>query len=141
MPLYEFKCRACGTRYIYGDRDHIGEPCTATLRGDFVTRDGGHSSAYRCSGQIKRLFSFSTHMDMPDHFNTSTNSYVRNRSHFSDELKRMSEDATHYTGIEHNYTPVDYHDTEAIGVTPEGLDATYDKAREEGRPAIDPDTI
>lgn len=123
MPIYEFKCPTCGARYHFMDRDHLDDRCV------------------NCNTHLKRVFSFAIRPTMPDHFNNSTNTYVRNESHFRDELKRLSEEATEYTGIEHDYKPVDWRDKETIGVTEEGLDDTYDRAKEDGRPALDPSTI
>lgn len=55
-----------------------------------------------------------------------------------DQLKMTADRQTERTGIPHNYSPVDLRDKEALGVTSEGLDSTYDRLRRIGNhPAAD----
>lgn len=105
MPVYEFRC---------------------PHNPSFIDTDRTPPMCDECCLPMKRVWSFSFHRPMPDHFNASTGTYVRNERQFRDELKKMSDEATERTGIPHNYVPVDPMDKEALGVTDEGLDTTYD---------------
>lgn len=66
---------------------------------------------------------------MPAHFNQSAGTYVSNDRELKDAFKAQSEAATERTGIEHNFVPVDPQDTARLGVTTEGLGATYDRRK------------
>lgn len=109
MPIYEFKCKNCGQGYQASVRTLAYPEKTCT-----------------CGGEIKRVFSFSIRRSMPEHFNTSTGTYVSNERALKDDFKRLSDAATERTGIPHNYVPIDPQDKETLGVTDEGLDSTYD---------------
>lgn len=83
-------------------------------------------------GRMVRVFSFNQKPMMPEHLNSTTGQVVRSERQFRDQLKRQSEAETVRTGIEHNYVPVDVQDRQTLGVTAEGLDATYNRRRKLG---------
>jgi hypothetical protein len=80
------------------------------------------------------------------HFNPSLGVAVNSESQYRSELARISEqqsrpgtvydaDGNPHT-VErplHNYQPVDIRDKAALGVTNDGLDATYDAWKKQGR--------
>lgn len=99
-----------------------------------------------CSERAQRIWGFRVGQSFQPHFNPSTSSYISSPSQLGSELARASELAsaptTNYladgTPVEverphHNFVPVDLHDKEALGVTNEGLDATYDAWKKQGR--------
>lgn len=104
MPVYEFRCP----------------------HGDTLDTDRTPPFCDECMSPMRRIWSFSFKRPMADHYNPSVGSYVRSEQDFTDKLKAMSDEATERTGIPHNYVPVDPTDRKALGVTDEGLDATYD---------------
>lgn len=66
---------------------------------------------------------------------------VSNSRNFKDELKRQSETQTLRTGIETDYQPVDYRDTDSLGVDQEGLDSTYRRLHNSGEQPLKTKTI
>lgn len=111
MPIYEYQCRLCPTKVETRALD----------------------TPFHCSVPMRRLFSFAIRRSVPDHFNHALGKYVTGNRQLRDEFKRQSDDATERTGIVHQYEPVDFRDTEALGVTDEGLAASHDRAVAEGR--------
>lgn len=72
-----------------------------------------------------------------EHFNTSTGTYVSNRSQYTSQLSRLSDEASARTGIPHKYVPIDPRETAPLGVTSDGLESTlrqqYDSSSRVGR--------
>lgn len=128
MAVYEFSCKTCS-------RDHsvVGlhekEAMESRISNGFAICD--------CGGEISRIYSFSFKRSMPAHYNQSAGTYVSNERQLHDSFKAQSEAASIRTGIEHNFTPVDPQDTERLGVTTEGLGATYDRRKALGMPIPD----
>lgn len=104
MPLYEYQCRECG-RDKYTTTRQIPSPCS-------------------CGGVYRRVFSFSYHAPMPEHWNHAVNRPISSMAQFRSELARQSDEATQRTGIPHDFQPVDIHDKQSLGVTDEGMDST-----------------
>lgn len=119
---YEYKCPQPG--------------CTTTVRSDH-RGDRLFSPCPSCQHQpLHRVFGFAYHPPMQEHMNAATNQPVSNARQFSDQLKRASEEATLYSGIEHQYEPVDINDGAALGVTNEGLDTTNKERWKKGLPEV-----
>lgn len=92
-----------------------------------ITNAPADSAACPCGNLARRDFSFGVTRSIPEHFNTSTGTYVTNERQLRDVLKVQSEETSHRLGIEHNFeylSPHDMADSSAHGVTEEGLDAT-----------------
>lgn len=121
MPIYEWKCSEC--IWVWSEQLTIAE--YALLR-DLIVE------CLACGGQMKRVFDFSYKPPMPEHQNASTGTYVTSERKLKDDLKRQSEYMTMRTGIEHNFVPVDHSDKQTLGITDEGLDATYNRRKELG---------
>lgn len=114
MPIYTYRNGDTHTAEVYAERHQKPEL-------DRRMKGMGFRPDYR-SVQIAPV--------MQAHWNASTGTIVSSPKQFERELKRSSEEATERTGIPHNYVPVDVSDTTALGVTDEGLDATYDAAHD-----------
>lgn len=119
--IFEYKCRICGTRKLTTERaDTIGR-CTNP----------------DCNGELRRLFSFSTANVAPqtrfkEHLNSSTGLPTSSMHQHEENLRRLSEERTRATGIEHNYVPIDSRDREALGVS-EHAEEHLRKNREQAR--------
>lgn len=99
-----------------------------------------------CTQPCQRRWGFSIASSFQPHYNPTVGLNVSTPGQFQSELSRASERAsaptTNYladgTPIEvqrapHNFQPVDLHDKQTLGVTNDGLDATYDAWRKQGR--------
>lgn len=118
MPLYDFRCPACGDFELF-------QPITATTRVTYCPRCGHFSRKVLAPPAIKT--------SMPEHFNAALGSYVSSEAEYRDGLKEASEKASQRAGYDMNFTPVDLHDRAALGVTDEGLDATHRRRVAQGR--------
>ena len=110
MPIYDFRCPNHGDFELY-------QPITMTTR--VVPCPTCHHFAR------KVIAPPAIHAAMPEHFNASLGTYVRNRHDYADGLAEASEKASQRAGRDISYGPVDLRDREALGVTDEGLDATH----------------
>lgn len=115
MALYRFFCTSCNAVTEILSRDNPACPY--------------------CAQMMRRDWRFHLGRDeVPEaHFNHTTGTVVHSKNDFRDQLKRLSEKATLNTGMEHRYEPVDLSDKKALGVTDEGLDATYRGRRDSGQ--------
>lgn len=99
-----------------------------------------------CPHRAQRRWGFSVGPSFQPHFNSSIGAPVSSRAELKSELARASEAAsaptTNYLAdgtpvtVErppHHFVPVDPRDKQTLGVTNEGLDATYDRWRQLGR--------
>lgn len=106
MPIYSYKCRECGEQYEWFHNTH--HPTHRPL-------------CPECGYPMGRDYSSVTYSLSPlrfeTHLNHATGTVVKSQSHFRDELKRKSEEASEHLGIEHNFVPVDPSDKHALGVT------------------------
>ncbi len=124
MPIYEYRCNQCGN--------------ATSVTYDIATYEVMKNRPPLCACQIPgghpmvRVFSFAIKPTMVEHLNHTTGQVVSSERQFRDQLKRQSEEATIRTGIEHNFVPVDRQDKETLGVTAEGLDATYNRRKQLG---------
>lgn len=118
MTLYEYLCTTCHITF------------TTSVRATFET-------CPTCQHPAHRRFGFNIRSSMPEHFNHTTGQYVTNTQSFTTQLKRLSEQQTLSTGIEHTYQPVTDPSTKSsLGVTTAGL---YEQARAHHDKAISPD--
>jgi hypothetical protein len=119
--LQDYKCKACGEQWTseWVDSD---DPIFRLIPCPFCYEMG-----------IKKSYSISVKASMPEHFNMATGKVESSERSIREEFKRKSAEATERTGIEHNFQPVDLRDKEALGVTDDGLDATYRRLRDEGK--------
>ena len=110
MTIYSYRCTECSQEY------------TSSERGDRLDLPNG-MGCLTCghTGQLHRQFSVSIHKPMMAHFNATTQSEVSDMKQFNRKLRQMSDEASEYTGQEHDYQPIDPTDTKAIGVTEEAL--------------------
>ena len=110
MPLYEFKCRECGTIST-------------------VTTYGVIPPCQMCgSSSVKRKYSFYVEKSFVPHFNPSVGKYVSSQRQFNDELKVLSDEQTLRTGIPHNYVPTEMGDRAGFGISDEDREE-YTRAR------------
>lgn len=111
MPLYQFKCPACGLREDTTDREAIllCDECDVNLKRDYSTV------------QLSPV--------MQEHYNASVNREVSSMRQLNDIWKRQSDDYSAHTGIEARFGPVDMKD---VGATNEGLDSTNAVRRARG---------
>ncbi|HEY7043363.1 MAG TPA: hypothetical protein VH419_06820 [Nocardioidaceae bacterium] len=121
MPAYEYRCDVCALSFTSGWRDD-------------------EMICVRCTRMARRVWGFSILPSFPG----------VPAAHVSD-LARASEEASSPQTLydadgnahaverpEHRFVPVDLRDREALGVTSEGLDSTYDQLRRVGNdPAAD----
>jgi len=113
MPIYEFKCKECGTHVDDTSREVMG-------------------ACRECGGPLKRVFSVhlpSSTQHFRPHYNFTVGSYVSSWSDFSDKLRIHGEHNEEVTGIPTLYTPLHPADIkrESMNVTGEGVDsALYD---------------
>lgn len=108
MAQYQYKCPACRFILVTESRTEI-PPCPV------------------CGHQTRRDFVFQVRTSTPEHFNHSVGAYVSNERELRDAFKRISDDQSERTGIEHNHeflTRAEMADGSAHGVTEEGLDVT-----------------
>lgn len=120
MPMYEYKCTACG---ITGQDER-------RLQGDFLALAG--CSHCKTRGTIKRVWGFSYVRPMQAGYNASVGKHISNMSQLKSEFARMSDEAEMYTGNPHKFVPIDPMDKETLGVTDEGLQATHDQQVAQG---------
>lgn len=128
MPLYEYRCPKCDTPTTITRSINNPEPPPRSVLVD-CTRCR-HLSRYT------RRFTFSFRPPLAEHWNRALNKPIHSMRQFREELKRVSEEQTLATGIEHNYTPVDMADTEALGVTNEGIDESNIARSRAGEPLL-----
>lgn len=122
MPVYEYKCGVC----------NLSWDLSATIQEYDSFAGYDHCPYCGAEDKVARVFSFSVKPTMAEHMNNTTGQVVSSERQFKDQLKRQSEEATIRTGIEHNFVPVDHNDRQTLGVTSEGLDATYNRRKELG---------
>lgn len=126
MPIYEYVCKDCG------------EDCSVTsTHKELMDRYIKEGYTHRCGGSIKRVFSFSVARPMQPHYNKSAGQYISFERQLKDIFKVQSEQATERTGVEHNFVPVHPSERDRLGVTSEGLAATYDRRKALGMPIPD----
>lgn len=119
--LQDYKCKACGEAWT-SDWVDSDDPIFRLIPCPFCFTLG-----------IKKSYSVSVARPMPEHYNPTTGRVEHSMRSIKERLKVASDEATERTGIVHDYQPVDLRDKTALGVTEEGLDATYRRLRDEGR--------
>lgn len=121
MPLYDFRCDACGQLTL---------DCYQSLATTTATIACPH-----CQGLARKILSFpgSIHV-FREHYNPTVGAHVTSHAQFRSELQRASDRATARTGTPHNFLPIDHAEArEVLGVSDVGLQSTYDAAVKQGR--------
>lgn len=126
--MYEYECEDHGLFRSYTRADRL--QCIHTP----------------CTNVAQRRWGVNVGVSFQPHFNPSLGLAVNSQSQFESELSRASEAASqpaivydanggehHVERPVHNFQPVDMHDKQALGVTNDGLDATYDRWKSLGR--------
>lgn len=117
MPLYQYKCRACG-----GTVDKF-------LHHDDPTRNLPLPCRCQPGAELRRVFSLAFTPVLHNHFNAAVGKEVSSMRGFKDDLKRASERQEAATGNPTNYVPLspaEMKDARSLGVTDEGMKATHD---------------
>lgn len=133
MKPYEYTCAIHGS-------------FRSDTRADSIKCSYEDAMGYPCNRPARRVWGFAFKPIMHGHYNNAVGGYVSSEAQFRSELARASEAAsTPHTIIDdvgekheiakpqHNFVPVDWRDKEALGVTNQGLDATYDRMIQQGR--------
>lgn len=115
MTLYRYECE-CGAQETH----------------DLPMGTASETRAHACGEWMRRVYDFTFAKGMPEHYNPTTGTVVKNASHFRSELTRASDKQSERTGMEHNYQPVDLSDPVACGVSEEGLDESRKVRRDAG---------
>ena len=76
------------------------------------------------TGIFHQVMDFNFKRAMPEHYNHTTDTYVRGESDFISDLHRKSDEMSVRMGFDVAYEAVDGHDKEALGVTDDGLEDT-----------------
>jgi hypothetical protein len=128
MPVYEFRCPTCGNATYTTDREQ-------------------NLSCRLCSPgkAMKRVWGFSFHRPFQAGFNPTFGKPISNRAQLEAELSKASDIASaprivhdhdgqphEVPGIPTRLVPVDVRDKEALGVTEQGLDSTYNHLKRIG---------
>jgi hypothetical protein len=110
MPNYTYRCPDCfAERMLYYPFHESDMPVFCQYEG----------------AQMDKVLGVNyIHSGIEPHYNSAVGAYVQNMTDLSDKMKIASDDATERLGIPHDFRPVDPRDTEKLGVTEEGLDAT-----------------
>lgn len=116
MPNYTYRCPECDSEFmVYHSFADSDEPVYCPDCSD------AYESLIRC---MKVLGVNIIHTQFGAHYSPTVGQYVSSDRELRDAMKHASEEATLRTGLDHNFVPVDSRDTETLGVTEEGLDAT-----------------
>lgn len=105
--IYAYRCRSCGHSQDSRLRADTLGPCSSCA-----------------AGEMRRVWAVNVGPVMHEHFNQTVGKPISSMRQFEAELRRVSDERTAATGIEHRYAPVDPTDRKALGVTSEGLEAT-----------------
>jgi len=128
MPQYQYKCNSCGSPTTI---------TTSIANYDATFADVSLTCDACMVGELKRVYSpFPFKLPMPDHYNVSAGQHVSGERELAEVFKRKSEEATERLGIEHNFKPIDLRDTEALGVTREGLEEDAARRHDAGLPSL-----
>lgn len=128
MPLYDYLCDSCGSRFeeVFSIRsDSTTTPCTACASRGIVS----------LARKVITRFPGVTHgMVRETHFNTAVGGVVHSDAEFRSELSRRSDAESERNGFAVNFQAIDHRDAgEHLGVTQEGMDSTYAKEVADGK--------
>lgn len=126
---YEYKCHS--------------QRCLAVIRSD-VRAD--YIICPECGWRAGRVWGVNVKPSFREGYNPSLNQHISSRSQLTSALSRATDEANQprynvdNEGNVHevipapvNYKPIDMRDKEALGVTNEGLDSTYDSLKRQGK--------
>ena len=109
MPMYEYVCRFCRLTTLSSSRNEPTVRC-------------------ECGNNTwKRKWSVNFGTVMHSHMDSTTGKLISDPKQFKNELRAKSDEMSERTGLEHDYQPVDPHDTSGLKVTEDGLRETYDR--------------
>lgn len=118
MPLYDYRCRVCGTTTeLFYDMSRVPQVVTCLS----------------CGNSANKTFSFSFLRPMPAHYNPSLGQHISNTRDLNSALSRASDETSERLGHESRFIPIDMRDRRSLGVTSEGLDKTHDALMAAGR--------
>lgn len=126
MKNYGYKCPECGQTYTSETRcDRLPWPC--------------HTCPH--PGPLHRDYSgLAIRRPMAEHMNATTGTVIRSEHQFKEELKRLSEEKSLYTGVESRLEMLEPEQARQ-GVTAEGLDSTNHSRVQRGLKPIDLDRL
>ena len=120
MPIYTYRCPTCRAE------------TTAMIRGNRLYEVCPAMCGY--GGPLHRVFGFSTPQMLHEHYNTSVGKVISSHKQHRDELKRLSDERSERTGIEHRFVPND--GPESVGVTNKGIDESNVIRAQRGEPLL-----
>jgi len=126
MPVYLYVCKTCDQEF------------TATMtiaKFTEMTESGRLLACDDCGSALVRRYTpppFT--LPTEGHYSPTVGGYVSGDRDLREQLKAASEAASARTGIPHDFKPVDMRDTEALGVTGDGMETVVKRMHDEGRP-------
>jgi hypothetical protein len=108
--LYPYRCPRCRA---------IASSSRFTALGEQLPEICPHCGQF---GGLERIVKVAVKKDTEAHFNHSLGRWVSNDREFNDGLKRAAEKSHNELGTSGDFVRVDVRDTDACGVTPEGLE-------------------
>lgn len=125
MPLYTFECDGCG-RQAYKEMTFQEHSQQTTKWEGKVELLEVHlvDDTVKICGSWCQVFDLVFKKAMPEHYNHTTDSFVRGEADFISDLHRKSDEMSARMGFDVAYEPVDGNDKDALGVTDDGLEET-----------------
>ena len=134
VPSYTYRCDTCDNevdvRLTFAEHDAFN---SSIIHEVFDSDPQGFTTVGICPGVYQQVLSFSYRPSLREHYNPTVGQHISTSAQFRSELTRASDIQSERTGIAHNYQPVDIDDPQSLGVTGEGLDATYAEETRSGR--------
>lgn len=123
--IYGYKCPVCKQTFIAKERtDRLSRLCT----------ECGHSPLHRDFSGI------AVERPMQEHWNATVNKPISSMRQFDAELRRKSDEMSHYTQVDQRLERLDP-DAAMKGVTDSGLESTNDDRIRRGVKSIDLDKL
>jgi len=126
VPSYGFRFDACEHEFTIDMTFAEHGVRKGPLPSGFCVECERHST-------YRQVLSFSYRPSLREHYNPAVGQHISTDAQFRSELTRASDIQSERTGITHNYQPIDIDDPQSLGVTGEGLDATYAEETRSGR--------
>lgn len=154
MPLYDYLCDTCGSRFesVYSiHEDSTTTPCPhCNLGSETPPRvdmqnqkppprlDVSLRDRVILARKIITRFPGVTHgMVTEAHFNTSVGKVIHSDTEFRSELSRQSDELSERNQFPVSFAPIDHRDAkEHLGVTDEGMESTYSERVRSGKQEV-----